>query len=75
MKSALELMQDHAQALTEQRDALAAELKECIGNCADPKDKRRIRELEAHIAYCEKWHTQTAGPDDSASETGTEHGK
>lgn len=29
--------------------ALAAELEECIGNCADPKDKRRIRELEAAL--------------------------
>ncbi len=30
--------------------ALTAELEECIGNCADPSDKRRIRELEAAIA-------------------------
>jgi hypothetical protein len=28
-------------------DALAAQLDECIANCADPNDKRRIRELEA----------------------------
>jgi hypothetical protein len=45
---------DHARFSGEQRvvfaadyEALAAELDECIANCADPKDKHRIRELEA----------------------------
>jgi hypothetical protein len=31
-------------------DALDAALDECIANCADPRDKRRIRELEADNA-------------------------
>ncbi len=42
------LASDYA-ALEARCAALTAELKECIGNCADPSDKRRIRKLEAAL--------------------------
>lgn len=50
MKTAMELMEDHARALTEQRDALAAELeRERAGGtpCFMGRQSDRIRDLEA----------------------------
>jgi hypothetical protein len=73
-------------AVIAQRDALAAELEEAIANFADPKDKRRIRELETALREgAEYLHAFTpAGTaavdafiakwsDRSAPETGAKH--